>query len=165
MSAWVVSKAHIDVLVGAALQIGRRNGYGDFSYYHDGERHEVTLLNADEVGRMLIDECVKSVSYRYPGDDVGKGELPGPIDPYYNRPYTFEPVRELTAGEIAKAAGCFSYQSCEHPGWEASQAYTLVDTLVHGAARMAPDYEEAPWGFEDEDVRPAPYVFRTHAGL
>ena len=161
MSAWVVSKAHIDVLVGAAMQLGDR---GTFRYEHDGTGYKVCADNADRVGRMLIAECVTSVSYRYPGDDVGKGELPGPIDAYYNRRYRFEPVKALSAAEIVKAAACYDYQSCEHPGWEASRAHALVHALVAAAGgreqfngpteyTSTPDYEAAPWGFDEEDAR------------
>jgi hypothetical protein len=158
MSAWIVSKKHIDLMV-AAITRGTRDGVV-----------KPRRKNADRLGQMLVDECVRSVSYRYPRDDARKGELPGPSDRYYLRPYTFEdPMYLPTAAETAKAVDCYRYQSCEHPGWEESAACRLTGRIgeqivakVPAARRMReagrhwetvwPEYEAAPWGFGWESI-------------
>ena len=114
MSAYVVSKAHIDFLVQAALA-GPTDGVGwseqpdsHFSWCHDDRRHRLDLL-ADErpaaiagfdsielvgpsvLGQRLLDECVASVHTRYPDTSPDEGDLPGPIDAYYTGPYVWEP--------------------------------------------------------------------------
>ena len=61
MSAWIVSRKHIDYIVAAAIQA------------------ELISMSPDETGRMLWRECLASVAYRYPGD-TGNGDRPGPVD-------------------------------------------------------------------------------------
>lgn len=142
MSAWIVSKAHIDVLV-----------YGLITF---------ELLNeekADTCGQMLVDECVKSVSALYPRDTPE--DLPGPADNYYLKPYRFErPTKDLISIAIAKAVACFKYQSCEHDEWETSNAKKVMDILEVTIAERYPNYENSeeyeygsPWGFEEADIR------------
>jgi hypothetical protein len=145
MSAWIVDKAHIDLLVSAAKQ------------FEMGEMLPVVgVTSDDQLGQMLVDECVKSVSYRYPGDDVGKGELPGPRDAYYLEPYRFEATRTFTATEIHRACACYDYQSCEHPGWDSSMACLFTATLRAAAEAVGySDGEDIPWGFGEADVRAA----------
>ena len=156
MSAWIVSKKHIDLMV-AGISRGTRDGAVK-------PRRRVK----DRLGQKLVDECVKSVAYRYPGSKLG--ELPGPCDPYYLKPYRFEDPKYLpTAAELAKAIACYRYQSCEHPEWVRSYACRLTErigqeiaTNVPAAKRMLdvtehremvwPEYEAAPWGFEWENV-------------
>lgn len=110
MSAWIVSKEHVDLLVQAAVAgptdgSWRRVGGEGFSWFHDGVRHRVCpgaepgdesgrleLVSPSVLGQRLVDECVASVHGRYPDSDPDAGELPGPLDAYYMGPYIFEPV-------------------------------------------------------------------------
>lgn len=110
MSAWIVSKGHIDCLVQASI----------------AERltapHE-----ANETGRMLWQECFNSVVYRYPND--GDGERPGPRD-FRDADvddYEFRGVEApLDDAIVVWQIHCYDYQSCEHPEWETSDARELV---------------------------------------
>lgn len=154
MSAWVVSKAHIDALVNGALQVGGTHGDRYFYFYHANTRHEVKPSNVSEIGQALVDECVRSVSDCYPNDDVSKGELPGPVDAYYNEPYRFDFTRALSDGEIAHAVACYEYQSCEHNEWKASKAHAFCEAMRYRLITRIPGYNEAPWGFDEEHVRP-----------
>jgi uncharacterized protein (TIGR02996 family) len=154
MSAWIVSKKHVDLMV-AAITEGTRDGVV-----------RPRRRNRDRLGEMLVTECVASVSYRY-NDDPGRCQLPGPCDGYYVKPYRFKHPRYLpTAAEFYKAVSCYEYQSCEHPSWTDSSAKRLCDQVrkeiearVPEARRMResrrdyPRYtwaawETAPWGFE-----------------
>ena len=109
MSAWIVSREHIDVLVTAL---------------HPAEKHQ-----ADELGRMLWGECLRSVAHRYPCDQ--DGVRPGPCDFRDSDvdTYTFTP-REVPPSWVLSAAQCYAYQSCEHPQWEASRARQIIAELV-----------------------------------
>lgn len=130
MSAWIVSKRHIDYIVTAAIQA------------------ELISMSPDETGRMLWRECLASVAYRYPGD-TGSGDRPGPVDFRDSDvdTYTWTETPVLTGGALAKTLGCYRYQSCEHPGWEDSEAAALIEKLnapVDGA-----DYPDSvPWGWD-----------------
>lgn len=162
MSAWIVSKKHVDLMV-AAITHGTRDGIV-----------KPRRRNPNKLGQILVDECVRSVRYRYPNDDVEKGDLPGPIDPYYLKPYVFEHPRYLpTAAELYKAIDCYGYQSCEHPGWLESYSFRLCERIRNAiAARVPaamvmreeraqpgrsirdawPEWEDAPWGFDVDEI-------------
>lgn len=157
MSAYIVDRGHVRFLVAAALN-GRHwaGGYGQggaMSYYHGNNptnpsRYEVNELTADETGLMLWQECMASVSYRYPDD--AEADLPGPVEDGprfgYRHPVMDPPGREIKAVEVLSALACYEYQSCEHPGWEASRAKAFCDALRATAIRNLPGYDDAPWG-------------------
>jgi hypothetical protein len=123
MSAYVVSKVHIDFLVQAAIagasdSVGwRSNSEPGLSWHHDERLHrlEVTAEAGDEqpaaipgfgaielvgpsvIGQRLVDECVASVHARYPDTNPDERDLPGPRDAYYMGPYVWEPYRSSDA--------------------------------------------------------------------
>lgn len=140
MSAWTVSNAHIDVMVNAAAEYNLLSG-----------------KDPQTVGQMLWRENYRSVNARY-------GERTR--TPHYVLSTTEAPL--LPAAVVA-AVRCYSYQSCEHAGWQASTARKLSDALVAAAeSRMpasdlalvsqhgcqVPQYQtnaldsKLPWGFE-----------------
>jgi hypothetical protein len=127
VSAYVVSKAHIDFLVQAALA-GPSDGVEwnrepepKFSWCHDDQLHRLELVAevGDELppaipglhpiervppsvlGQRLLDECVASVHGRYPDTSPDEGDLPGPIDAYYMGPYIWEPYLQSETRLIA----------------------------------------------------------------
>ena len=51
----------------------------------------------------------------------------------------------MNSGEAAKAAASLEYQSCEHPGWEASNARRIIRDLEGMLVRELPGYETGPW--------------------
>jgi hypothetical protein len=169
MSAWIVPKVHIDLLVRAAIHGG---SYGDrFNFWQTGEDGEyrgwyeldefaeqrtpngsVTPITPSQLGQMLVNENVASVAHLYPDDNPDIGEqLPGPIDAYYIHPYVYEnPGYTLTAAEVFKALDCYDYQSCEHDGWRKSDAFAFCRSLAYRYQHKVPGYEEAPWGFDQD---------------
>src|SRR5580692_11408341 len=129
MSAWVVSRLHIDYIVAAAIAAKK-----------------IRRTEADAIGRMLWQECLASVTYRYPNDKDGK--RPGPND-FRDRmvdEYTYSKTPVLAAGALKKTLGCYRYQSCEHPGWVASKAHNLIESLLETVSH-AEDDELTPWGW------------------
>lgn len=144
MSAYLVSKEQIDVLVQAGLE-GR--GYEQLRWHHGGSLHRLTGLNADIAGRMLWEENLASIAYLYPRD--GSGNRPGPTgltdDDIHN--YEFAaPRRAYSAVEVLKLIHNYVYQSCEHPGWERSNAKAFCEALQGKLVRQLPGYDAAPWG-------------------
>lgn len=113
MSAWIVSKGHIDALVQGLVV-----------------EQLVEMNDAAATGRLLWEECRRSVAYRYPND--ADGEWPGPIDLTIAdiNAYVPEMIESpLNDAKLAHQLACYGYQSCEHPEWETSEAYRLVKTL------------------------------------
>lgn len=167
MSAFVVSKDHIDAMV----QAGLSGSSFKLTWRHDGEHHELTHANADQVGAMLWAENVASVEHRYspPGREAIYGEgweseadfdLPGkyrvetiapgvaPIEvPEWIGGYTFPlgRVKQLAPVAVLKAIDCFEYQSCEHPEWEGSEARAFCEALRDDMIGRLPGYSEADW--------------------
>lgn len=141
MSAWIVSRAHIDVLVQALCE-------GEY----------VTDRSPDEVGRVLWAENLASVASRYPTD--GDGERPGPLDfrDADVETYTYRrPTQRIPLSGIYHAVACYDYQSCEHQGWSSSEAYRWTHLLGaalkrHPEVETEPPYGKYPWGYSEADV-------------
>lgn len=191
MSAYVVDKDHIDFMVQAAIagatdSRGWESPHGGFSWFHDGTRYSVKPhLDEPErvskysvevppgtLGQMLVDECVRSVSARYPGDDIDAGELPGPVREraYYLQPYVFEPIDtgrqvysigaglQLAVQPVANTAtvaaqlGHYEYQACESDDWRDTEARAFVDAMRERLLGTLPGAEQASWGFSREGV-------------
>lgn len=164
MSAWVCDREHFDVLVCAALhassrlswwQVDENGGYAGWRYLDEmaETRESDEYVTPSMLGDMLVRENVRSVSYRYPNDDVEAGELPGPIDAYYLGPYVYRsPSFIPTPGQVFKAIDCIDYQSCEHPEWRTSEACAFLRVLREAYCARVDGYEEAPWGFDSSTV-------------
>ena len=140
MSAYVVDKAHISAILRGAMAVSQ----GRMHYYHNGQAHELNSSTVDQAGQMLLDECVKSVSYRYSDDAIT--ELPGRTDAEWLVPFTAQIMGRIPEPvELLKLINCYEYQSCEHPGWHESQSHTLTQALTHHAISRLPGYDEAWW--------------------
>jgi hypothetical protein len=133
MSAFVVSKRDIDAIVTIALEL------------------EVSTRPGNLLGRLLWAENVLSVAYRYGMPDRDTAEHAGYLADV--EAYAFEPLT-LSAGAAAKIVGCYAYQSCEHDGWEASEAHRVIGHLEARLPHKGPDYDAAPWGNIERTLTP-----------
>ncbi len=164
MSAFVVSRHHIDALLTGGLHhTPRYPGDGssplfwfdrpvaeyDGHEWYEKHRRVLTRETVDAVGRMLWWENLRSVGYRYPN-----GELPAPdgmlaeLDTYtFNRlSGTPDPVVVLSA------IACYEYQTCEHPGWHGSEAQAFCSALKERCIRRLPGWDDAPWEVTSPDA-------------
>jgi hypothetical protein len=146
MSAFVVSKRHIDAIVRWAVQRDMVYGYE----HGQGKWRHLTFEDADWLGRMLWAENVTSVEYRYP-DTAEGGEYPGPIGflpdeivgyKLDTRTWVNAPV---SAVQVLKLCHSLDYQSCEHDGWKTSYAKEWLDAIREAAETYVPGYAEAEW--------------------
>ena len=152
MSAYVVSRSTIDALVALAVEGPADRGprYPGNGWYGPniggGSAHGP---DADAIGQALVDECVDSVAYRY-SDDT-RDTLPGPCARYYNDgPYTWHhPYRVPTILEGLFLIGHYEYQSCEHPGWDASAVRRWCESLRDSLVSALPGYGDGLWGWPD----------------
>jgi hypothetical protein len=125
MSAFVVSKRDIDAVVTVALEQNFSN------------------RPANELGKLLWLENVKSVAYRYGMPARHADEHHGYLADV--NAYAFEPC-PLSDGAASKIVHCLDYQSCEHDEWPTSEAGKLVNALIAKLPSGGPDYDKAPWG-------------------
>lgn len=135
MSAWIVSRAHIDTLVTALVT-------WEF----------VLPEQADDTGRMLWAECLASVAGHYPND--GDGDRPGPIDfkDADVTTYTFTGVEGRIDPLVVQIANqSYQYQSCEHAGWSASDARALSERLGQRCWDELAQFAER-FGYLDRDA-------------
>jgi hypothetical protein len=128
MSAWIVSKAHIDALVTGLVVLGMRA---------DARPSEAELA---KLGRELWRENHRSVNARY----SERTRMPRYV-------YTEHAVDEVT---LLKLVHCYGYQSCEHDGWGTSSPRLMMALLAslleaRGVTRRSPGYDAAPWGIGD----------------
>ena len=161
MSAYLVSRAHIDALVAGAKAQGPApftfhvfNGFSpDFSgrlvsrhsfsvWAVDDEAPEA--FNPDTLGRELWGENVRSLEARYP-DTAESGEYPGSGDSAGDvLAYVYGPgarVVDLDPLGLLGAIQAYRYQACEHlAGW-GSVAFAFVgaleSALVHSLIERA----------------------------
>jgi len=114
MSAFVVSRAHIAALVEALF------------------RYEVYPGDCDgtALGQLLWEENIVSVLTRY--HDCTRDDMPGPLGEDFVFVWTVSPARTAyvrAPWHVFGLLSCYSYQSCEHDGWETSEACHLMTTL------------------------------------
>jgi hypothetical protein len=136
MSAFIVNHKHIDALVSAMLD-------AHMSYWDGHNRVYVTRANAEEIGRILLEENVRSVLYRY-GGRIGDDEKQAAAS------YCFVyALRSRSPVQIIKAVHCLDYQSCETTDWETTLAWRICQALLSNTTSRLPGYEAAAWEIVD----------------
>lgn len=145
MSAFIVSNDHINAIV--TYCVDKR-----VSYWTGKEHQTVQTWNAEEVGRILMDENVRSVVCRYPSE-AGEFANEGSDYSYRHFPTPLTPV------EIIKACHCLGYQSCETDDWEASLAWRILQSVISHASHQLPGYDGAPW-----EINPHSAASLKHSG-
>lgn len=127
MSAWTVSKNHANLLTQA------------YSMYVE------SVGDPDAFATNLLRENYKSVNYRY----ESKRRAPKVIYEPFTTGETHVDFRLLTLAQLH----CYSYQTCEHPGWPMSRSYHQMKELEacilnsYGENKPAEDaWTSQPWG-------------------
>jgi|TARA_R110000824_G_scaffold31121_2_gene101681 hypothetical protein len=137
-------------MVDAGLRAARRDRSPFFRWYTNPttttiEGYELHSGNADEIGRMLWAENVKSVCARYPSDT--RDTLPGPVGAADEvEGYTFKrPRYDMDAMPLVKAIHGYEYQTDTHGEWRdpANVARAFCDALVHRLVSGHHEYEQA----------------------
>jgi hypothetical protein len=150
VSAWIVSKTHIDLLVTAGLHFAGHRDRLRWYYGNPTRSGELDPSTAHIVGQMLWAENLASVAGRYPADV--SGQRPGPNDFEDEQVLTYRFARvpgALDRAAVLKALHCYEYQSCEHDGWQSSAAHAFCRALERSIVTSLPGYAAAPWGFDD----------------
>jgi len=181
MSAFQVSKGHIDRLVGLALYGPKDAGgyrwdrltwwaadprgaqrestnYEDYGRRLDAIRREVTLENRDAVGEMLTRANLHSINARYPDTVENPADIPGEAMSAfvpYRFPRAMRTVNALRPSlpEALRAIDCYEYQSCEADDWPDSEAYDFCTSLRKALCGVVS--RAATRGWDDWDRVPA----------
>jgi len=135
MSAWIVSKKHIDALVTFAVE-------NDLIVTHNNEEYRIAD-NPDRVGQELWAENYRSVNYRY------AKEIPVPL-------YIFQ-REEFDGIIICKNLSCYDYQTCECDDYNETFAKAFVIELNKTLEKLGYtwkklegliEFENASWGID-----------------
>jgi len=107
MSAFIVTKLHIDLIV---TVLAEKKCYSIKKvlekYNHD----------FDKIGQILLDENYRSVNYRYSENDK-------------TPKYKFAKYKgRISIGQALKALDCLDYQSCECSDYDDSEAKEIITT-------------------------------------
>ncbi len=141
MSAFIQSNEHFDVLVSYFASPVRGSGL----WTKIGEDWDyLTPENAYKVAEMLNIENLKSVNHRY-----NEGEQ-------ISYEFTYYDLLDMvyTPAEIAKAIDGLEYQSCEHDGWDSSEAKATLGRMRKHLLTKMRGYEDAETWSIDEVKRP-----------
>ena len=111
-----------------------------------GEYVSSSAYTPSQIGAALWAENHASVDYRYSETT--------PVPTYVFRPKCngstcSQPTRLLTPLDFIKLCQSLKYQSCEHPGWEASFAFDFLNRVISAAIAALPGYDKAFWGIDD----------------
>ena len=130
MSAWMVTKKHIDLLVTEAVAL-------ELEYEFNGRKIKLTKGIENSIRQMLTDECRRSINYRYQ-EDTETGI------------YRFKKYVEqtLTDEAIAKQVRCYDYQACECPDYYETETRKFVEALSEklGWPLDGEKCPSGPWG-------------------
>jgi len=161
MSCYLCDPTHIGALASYVTDL-RQHHTGYLSRLFEPEiaasaGEDVTEnLLPEIVALALARENIASVAHRYPHD--GDGQRPGPADmtdldygvacvqAARDRWPHYDPV------QVLKAADCYEYQSCEHPGWPESRAHDVLTCVRKAAISTLPDYDAAEWGWPERPL-------------
>ena len=131
MSAFICSHQHINAIIRWASR------HKLTMYYGNPSRRWRVAGNEQATAELLYSENVASFNHRYLDHKSNNSGI------VYD---AFAP--DLQAIEVIKACNCLNYQSCEHPGWEASLACQLLTKIQDAAVNNLPGYEAARWHIE-----------------
>ncbi len=134
MSAFLVTPEHIQAIVAYSLHEAR-----DYTPPMPGDR----------MAAILAKENINSVRYRYQERLTDRTEqedadyIQACARPWLEGTSGKVPVRETI--EVLKLMDSLDYQSCEHPDWETSDAYRLLNRIRMQAIPRLPGYAISPW--------------------
>lgn len=135
MSAFIVNDNHISALVRWACRDNLR-------YYRRNTAGVGVAGDEQRIAQLLLDENIKSVNHRY--NEATEQAI------VYDAFAT-----DLLPIQVIKACHCLAYQSCEHDGWETSEAKCILDSIEAAAVRRLPGYDDAEWEVQPKQVEPA----------
>lgn len=169
MSAFMVSKDHIDAIVHVALygpsgaEVGSRWGAPRWARHdphtlagpqewrqcvppHGHAAGSYVAITPDALGELLWIENERSIEDRYPSDHAEMLSIDYCLGYQYAYPRGAPALSCAAACAAAfKAITCLDYQSCEHNGWPDSEAHRFLTELRCCVCAVVPGYDRAQW--------------------
>jgi hypothetical protein len=142
MSAYEVSRAHIDVLIAGAYQQAPRSD-DRFSWRHDDRWHHISLGEATRIGGVLTRMNHAAVT-----GGTGFTGMPYRLDDLMGTSCWKEP-RALSLVAVLKAIDGYEHNSDRCAGWAGSEAEAFCRSLRLWIIRLLPGYDAAPWRITD----------------
>lgn len=141
MSAWIVDKVHIDMLISAynAMVKERRCNSGILW----GE-------NADRLGKGLWEMNYANHRHLYAHLYATDGEPE--ILPYVFQECPMPADFRTAIPPMLKVIACYECQTSDQEIWEWSFAKKWIEALRTGLIGMLPGYDAAPWGVTERDA-------------
>jgi hypothetical protein len=139
MSAFVVSDAHLDALVTVAIfGVSGHTALSGRWFAPYVFNRPACVDTANRLWEMLLRENEASVNARYPAQSsITDPEFKFPLRPLY--------APNISAVAALKLVACYGYQSCEHEGWDTSDAKKFCAALTSALINALPGYDAAPW--------------------
>lgn len=143
MSAWLLNKYEIDVLV------------------HWLHKTGVSRQQPDSLGKMLWSENYRSIRYRY-WDSADKKRpsytYSTPKARHYPKTGKFFDPEDMD--QALRLCHFYDYQTCEHPQYDASRACRMIHKLMKVLENMGADWQadnlhwgEPHGGYFEEDAK------------
>jgi hypothetical protein len=154
MSAQIVSKPHIDLLVSAGLLLPKNAPlrWNTDPSSHPMRERDLQYGNADDIGGMLWAENIASVGHRYPDESITCVPGAAHFEGGQALPYRYQAIPgTINPLTVLSSIACYEYHSNEHPGWQLSEARRFCFALREVSIRALPGYDSQPWGFNDRD--------------
>lgn len=141
MSAFLLPKPHLDVLLTAAVRWTHSDGRAFFYHSFRSATVDVTRDTADAVGTMLWHANFANAEWdQDPADapDYVYEELPGEPDPV----------------TVLRAAACYNYQTAmgDPETWLLTDPAQFIAFLQSAAVHRLPGADSVPWPVRDRDV-------------
>lgn len=153
MSAIRINKEDILYLVQAAMSREMGCNYQqDFFYFHNQSMRLRTPEDCKRLSILLDKENAKSICNRYYEKESNLSEYTNLHEfSYYDFDSehwsVFDPV------QVLKSIQYYIYQSCEHPEFKSSEAYSFLETLKDISISLISDNERFVWGTPERSVK------------
>jgi hypothetical protein len=162
VSAFILDRAHILALTRTAIdgpsdprEIGPGNVWHgvnwttlpvrELEHWSEVAVGRTDWQTAEDLARLLYDENVASVRYRYADADES-GMVPTEVA------FTMSDIRRarrLTAADALCALASFEYQACEHPEWSDGEAARFCDAFRRSLCHVISRGSDC-WSIRDE---------------
>ena len=133
MSAWLVSKEHIQYMIESATRFHNPHGMTD----------EEARQDMADTANMLWEANLKSIQTRH---SVATDTIQKFTQEDFLQFTVFTSMKLPEFAQLAKSINCYQYQSCEYDEFEQSKANKFCEDLKDSICRALPGYEDAEWG-------------------
>ena len=142
MSAYIVSKRHIDMLVTVAfygpqreIAVSPMGMWSKPNFIYITQDLNTQDMTPDDLGQLLWDENYRSVNARYNEDEKAPE-------------YVFEPLERGKVPTIWQAYSgidTYEYQACEADDWYTTPAFRFCVALKDKLVKFSAGYRETKW--------------------